>query len=454
MRGFFKAAPTHAADALVSLTEGSQEDLGEAKRHTPSDAGSDSGRSVHSYSGSSAEDKGLARSDVARIAKAQIRPLQEHLQSLNEVMQQMQQQTALLLEQNRAAQVRADQAELRAEQATASAKLAAEAAVRQQQEDSARRAHEDAQRATLHRQEVLDNVAAAEQARADAAPPPSVAPRRAVPDAAGGQRMRGGTDRIDRRIEVFTSELSRDLDAKTRDKIIAAFRLSLEVPLSPPLHARSVATPASVLEAGHSPAGLLLPSQSAGTSASSLVTVLQQAGMMKSEELDEPGTYGREVAQMLRDKVDKHKSKYPRFSSFADFYTRIGRKKLLSLDMFDTPGDGEEAYWQYDWHFKCTTYLYTEFDWTVAATYDRLVMQSWDDIDVKALADSKALRKGDFERACESFALSRATAGATRRAHPEDKLDKAKDKLFCTFCKKWGKHLVADCRKAAAAKGI
>ena len=203
----------------------------------------------------------------------------------------------------------------------------------------ARQAKEDAQRATLHRQEVLEGLATAEQARADSAPPPSVAPRRAVPDAAGGQRMRGGADRIDRRIEVFTSELSRDLDTKTRDKIIAAFRLSLEVPPSPPLTARSVAAPASVLTAGHSPAGTPLPSQSAGTSASSLVNILQQAGMMKHVELDEAGTYGREVAQLLRDKVDKDKSKYPKFSSFAEFYTRIGRKKLLSLDMFDTPGD-------------------------------------------------------------------------------------------------------------------
>ena len=69
---------------------------------------------------------------------------------------------------------------------------------------------------------------------------------------------------------------------------------------------------------------------------------------------------------------------------------------------------------------------------------------------IKALADSRAFRKGNYERACEPFARERATNGAKRRAHPEDNV--ASDiKLWCDFCASWGKHKVKDCRKKAKA---
>ena len=110
------------------------------------------------------------------------------------------------------------------------------------------------------------------------------------------------------------------------------------------------------------------------------------------------------------------------------------------------------ANWNYDWHFKCTIFLFTEFNWPVAATYDRLNMESWTDIDVKALADSRAFRKGNYERACEPFTRERAINGAKRRNHPEDKLV-SDNNIWCDFCATWGKHKVKDCRKKLKAEG-
>ena len=75
-------------------------------------------------------------------------------------------------------------------------------------------------------------------------------------------------------------------------------------------------------------------------------------------------------------------------------------------------------------------------------------MSCWDDIDVDTLSESKAFRKGDFERACEPFSRARAVGNARRRIYPEDIMD---DAIWCNFCKTSGKHLEADCQKKKAA---
>ena len=168
--------------------------------------------------------------------------------------------------------------------------------------------------------------------------------------------------------------------------------------------------------------------------------------MLAPTDTDASGQVGNQVAALLRDKVDKTKSTYPRYKTYADFFCKIGKRKLLSQDLFEVEGTGEESYWRYDWHFKCVTYLFTEFNWPVASHYDRLVMDSWTHIDIAQLSDSAALRRGDFERACEPYSLGRSTAGAKRRKHPEDKWEGTGD--LCSYCDNYG-HVASKCRKKA-----
>ena len=99
---------------------------------------------------------------------------------------------------------------------------------------------------------------------------------------------------------------------------------------------------------------------------------------------------------------------------------------------------------------KCVTFLYAEFGWASAAMYDRLVMQSWNDLDVASLSHSTALAKGDYERACEPYSLHRATQGQQRRRRGTDsKLAAGK---YCSYCARYCNHTINECNKHIAAE--
>jgi hypothetical protein len=264
---------------------------------------------------------------------------------------------------------------------------------------------------------------------------------RLVPDAAGGLRPRGGEDRLAARIESIRRLLGTDVPPEEVEKTIETLRAALEVPpssssvASSALHVRAVAGRQRL----ESPVGGPLSSM--------------LHGLIRREVIDEEEAVGNEVAHILREKVRSTKKAYPTFKCFGNWMEEMSRRKLLSFALVDAGEEGERSFWTFDWHWKCVVFLFSEFNWATAATYDRLVMEAWDDIDSVALSRSTALSRGDYERACEPYALQRATQHEKRRRRAGAKSATGvanKAELYCSFCKRWCNHEVEYCDRKAA----
>ena len=326
---------TFTKATFVAPTGLSSLDVAEGKHNSHGD--SDASRSGSSTVSSATDER------IAAIAAAQLVPLQQELfaqtQQFTAMMTQMQLQNQLLTEAKDAERLKAEAAQLqaraaqdRAHHAAEQAQIASNAAARSAAMEAERLQVEAAlklqqQQAELNRQEVQEALEVTERLR-QAAHTPGQAPRRTVPEPGGGTRVRGGADRFARRMEVIEKVLPLDMNPTERAKVLEAYKLSLEVDSSSP--APDVARAA--LGGGHPFEALSLSSTS---SPSALDSLLRTSGMMPDTETDASGRIGNQVASMLRDKVDKNKSTYPRYKTgtYAEFFCKIGRRKLLSQDL-------------------------------------------------------------------------------------------------------------------------
>ena len=222
------------------------------------------------------------------------------------------------------------------------------------------------------------------------------------------QRLRGGTERLQPRIQTLRRLLRPDLSPEELEQTEADLTLASEVQPTRMLARRARdAQPRSTVT-GLLTGGGVLPYKSEAEQA--------MAGLLSA----------------VKSKA-KTEAKPLKFASFGAFYAKFSELGLFSQEML---ADHPEDYWEADWLLKTTLYLLGEYDWATAELYCSEVLRRWDRIDRQQYVLSPDFKEGDYEACCHMPALHAAIFSVRKQRRSQASGADSTQKSYCSFCKK------------------